>query len=64
MVTTEGDKLALLCTSIGISEQISAEHPMDLAVLPVQVEWSDLREPQRIIEYISRTGIHPKWAVA
>ncbi|MGA2860034.1 MAG: sugar phosphate nucleotidyltransferase [Candidatus Sulfotelmatobacter sp.] len=51
--------------SIGFSEQILAKHPEMLTVLPVHmVEWSDLGEPQRVIDTISRTGIHPKWAVA
>lgn len=50
--------------SSGFSEQILAQHPANLAVLPVQIEWSDLGEPQRVIHTINRIGIHPKWAVA
>jgi len=51
--------------SIGFSEKILAKHPEMLTVLPVHmVEWSDLGEPQRVIDTISRTGIRAKWAVA
>jgi mannose-1-phosphate guanylyltransferase len=49
----------------GFSEQVLAKHPVNLAVLPVRgVEWSDLGEPRRVMDTITRTGILPRWATA
>jgi mannose-1-phosphate guanylyltransferase len=51
--------------SIGFSERVLAEHPVNLAVLPVHgVEWSDLGEPRRVMDTIARTGIRPQWLTA
>jgi mannose-1-phosphate guanylyltransferase len=51
--------------STGFSEQVLAEHPVNLAVLPVHgVEWSDLGEPRRVMDTIARTGIRPQWLAA
>ncbi len=49
----------------GFSERVLAEHPVNLAVLPVHgVAWSDLGEPHRVMDTIARTGIRPKWMAA
>ncbi|HVB79366.1 MAG TPA: sugar phosphate nucleotidyltransferase [Candidatus Binataceae bacterium] len=51
--------------STGFSERVLAEHPVNLAVLPVHgVEWSDLGEPRRVMDTIARTGIRPQWLAA
>jgi mannose-1-phosphate guanylyltransferase len=51
--------------SIGFSEKVLAQDPLNLAVLPVNgVQWSDLGEPQRVMETIARTGIRPQWLAA
>jgi mannose-1-phosphate guanylyltransferase len=51
--------------STGFSERVLAEHPVNLAVLPVRgVEWSDLGEPRRVMDTIARTGIRPQWLAA
>lgn len=51
--------------STGFSERVLAEHPVNLAVLPVHgVQWSDLGEPRRVMDTIARTGIRPQWLAA
>src|SRR5579875_1343400 len=47
------------------SAQILARHPANLAVLPVHgVAWSDLGEPQRVMETLLQIGVQPRWASA
>ena len=47
------------------SDQVLERYPINLGVLPVQgIEWSDLGEPQRVMDTIARTGIRPQWLVA
>lgn len=42
-----------------------ARHPANLAVLPVHgCGWSDLGEPERVINVLSRQRIRPRWKVA
>lgn len=49
----------------GFSEQVLAECPVNLAVLPVRgVEWNDLGEPQRVMDTMARVGIRPQWLAA
>jgi mannose-1-phosphate guanylyltransferase len=51
--------------STGFSERVLAEHPVNLAVLPVRgVDWSDLGDPHRVMDTIARTGIRPQWLAA
>ncbi len=47
------------------SDQVLERYPINLGVLPVYgIEWSDLGEPQRVMDTIARTGIRPQWLVA
>jgi mannose-1-phosphate guanylyltransferase len=47
------------------SDEVLERYPINLGVLPVQgIEWSDLGEPQRVMDTIARTGIRPQWLVA
>jgi mannose-1-phosphate guanylyltransferase len=47
------------------AQDVLARHPTNLAVLPVRgCEWSDLGEPARVIEVLSRQKIQPRWKVA
>jgi mannose-1-phosphate guanylyltransferase len=47
------------------SRDVLARRPINLAVLPVRgCEWSDLGEPKRVIDVLSRQRIHPRWNVA
>jgi mannose-1-phosphate guanylyltransferase len=49
----------------GFSEQILVKRAVNLAVLPVQgVAWSDLGEPRRVMQTLTRLGVRPRWAVA
>lgn len=49
--------------SVDFSSEILAKVPINLAVLAVHgVEWSDLGEPGRVIETLSRLGMQPRWA--
>jgi mannose-1-phosphate guanylyltransferase len=51
--------------SMDFSARVLAQDPINLAVLPVRgVEWSDLGEPQRVMDTIARTGIRPRWIAA
>jgi len=51
--------------STSFPDEVLARHPVNLAVLPVRgVEWSDLGEPQRVMETFSRIGVRPQWAAA
>lgn len=50
---------------VNFSKRVLVEHPVNLAVLPVHgIEWSDLGEPRRVMDTITRTGIRPRWATA
>lgn len=66
--TLEEERIERLYEDLGsasFSEQVLARHPVKLAVLPVRgVEWSDLGEPQRVLETYARIGVRPGWAVA
>lgn len=47
------------------SERVLMRFPANLAVLPVcGVMWSDLGEPRRVMDTLSRLGLHPAWAAA
>jgi hypothetical protein len=47
------------------SGNVLARHPPNLTVLPVRgVEWSDLGEPRRVLDVLSRQRIQPRWKVA
>jgi len=47
------------------SSDILACFPARLAVLPVRgLAWSDLGEPQRVMDALSRMGERPRWAAA
>ncbi|MGH7782121.1 MAG: sugar phosphate nucleotidyltransferase [Candidatus Binataceae bacterium] len=49
--------------SIDFASGALAKYPMDLAVAPLSdVEWSDLGEPIRVVELLTRKGIRPEWA--
>lgn len=48
--------------SIDFSREVLARRPMDLAVLPVRgCQWSDLGEPERVINLMYERGITPVW---
>jgi mannose-1-phosphate guanylyltransferase len=47
------------------SSEILARFPANLAVLPVcGVAWSDLGEPQRVMDTLLQMGVQPRWASA
>jgi mannose-1-phosphate guanylyltransferase len=47
------------------SRDVLARRPINLAVLPVRgCEWSDLGEPARVVNLLSRQGIQPRWNAA
>ncbi len=51
--------------TVSFSDEVLERHPLNLGVIPVYgVEWSDLGEPQRVMDTIAQTGIRPKWLVA
>jgi len=51
--------------SASFSDEVLVRHPVNLAVLPVHdVEWSDLGEPQRVMQTLSRVRVRPGWATA
>jgi mannose-1-phosphate guanylyltransferase len=48
---------------VDFSSEILARVPRNLAVLPVSgVAWSDLGEPQRVLDTLVRVGLQPRWA--
>jgi mannose-1-phosphate guanylyltransferase len=48
----------------GLSEDVLAAAPANLAVLPVlDVPWSDWGRPQRVLATLAGLGIEPAWAV-
>jgi mannose-1-phosphate guanylyltransferase len=47
------------------SQQVLSRFPINLSVLPVcGVAWSDLGEPRRVFDTLSRLGLRPSWAAA
>jgi mannose-1-phosphate guanylyltransferase len=47
------------------SHHVLAMRPINLAVLPVRgCEWSDLGEPARVLDVLSRQRIQPRWNAA
>jgi mannose-1-phosphate guanylyltransferase len=51
--------------STSFSDEVLERYPINLGVLPVHgVEWSDLGEPQRVMDVLSRLGVHPEWEAA
>ena len=47
---------------VDFSRQVLEKCPEGLAVLPVcGVDWSDLGEPQRVLEIVRRTDAKPRW---
>ncbi len=47
------------------SQDVLVRRPINLAVLPVRgCHWSDLGEPARVIEVLSRQKIQPRWNAA
>ncbi len=47
------------------SQRVLARFPINLSVLPVDgVAWSDLGEPRRVFDTLSRLGLRPSWAAA
>jgi mannose-1-phosphate guanylyltransferase len=48
----------------GLSEDVLAAAPANLAVLPVHgVSWSDWGRPERVLATLADLGIEPAWAV-
>jgi mannose-1-phosphate guanylyltransferase len=46
----------------GFSDEVLERSSTNLGVLPVHgLEWSDLGEPQRVMDVLSRLGVHPEW---
>jgi mannose-1-phosphate guanylyltransferase len=49
----------------GFSDEVLERYSINLSVLPVHgVEWSDLGEPHRVMNVLSRLGVHPEWEAA
>lgn len=65
MTSSEEQTIAKLYRSIDsadFSRDVLARRPMNLAVLPVRgCQWSDLGEPERVINLIRERGITPVW---
>lgn len=50
---------------VNFSDEVLQSHPLNLAVLPMEdVKWSDLGEPQRVLQTLVQVGLSPKWAAA
>lgn len=48
----------------GLSEDVLAAAPTNLAVLPVPgVPWSDWGRPERVMATLAELGVEPAWAV-
>jgi mannose-1-phosphate guanylyltransferase len=59
------EKLYERIPTASFSDEVLERYPINLGVLPVYgVEWSDLGEPQRVMDVTARTGIRPPWSVA
>jgi mannose-1-phosphate guanylyltransferase len=59
------EKLYERTATANFSHEVLERYPINLGVVPVHgVEWSDLGEPQRVMEVLSRLGVHPEWAGA
>jgi mannose-1-phosphate guanylyltransferase len=59
------EKLYARIAPADFSREVLARHPINLGVLPVHgVQWSDLGEPQRVIDVLASLGIHPQWEAA
>jgi mannose-1-phosphate guanylyltransferase len=65
MTSSREQKVEQLYRSIesaDFSQQVLATHPMNLAVLPVRgCRWSDLGEPDRVMNLMREMGITPVW---
>jgi hypothetical protein len=65
MTSSEGRTIEKLYGSIDaadFSRKVLARGPMNLAVFPVRgCRWSDLGEPERVINLIREMGITPVW---
>ena len=68
LTSAEERSVKRLYASIGVtdfSRDVLARCPTNLAVLPVHgCGWSDLGEPERVIDVLSRQKIQPRWKVA
>jgi len=68
LTSSEERYIEKLYASIGdadFSRDVLGRRPINLAVLPVHgCEWSDLGEPARVIDVLSRQRIQPRWNAA
>jgi mannose-1-phosphate guanylyltransferase len=68
LTSSEERSIDRLYASIGhadFSRDVLVRRPINLAVLPVQgCEWSDLGEPDRVVELLRRQRIQPRWSAA
>jgi mannose-1-phosphate guanylyltransferase len=68
LTSSEERSIGRLYASIGdadFSHDVLAMRPINLAVLPVRgCEWSDLGEPARVLEVLSRQKIQTRWNAA
>jgi hypothetical protein len=68
LTSSEDRSIARLYASIDdtdFSRDVLTRRPVNLAVLPVHgCEWSDLGEPARVIDVLSRQRIQPRWKPA
>ena len=59
------ESLYAFIDDVDFSRDVLAARPINLAVLPVrECEWSDLGEPERVIDLLSRKNIQTRWNVA
>jgi mannose-1-phosphate guanylyltransferase len=68
LTSSEVRSIEMLYASISdtdFSHDVLAVRPNNLAVLPVRgCEWSDLGEPRRVLDLLSRRRIQPRWNAA
>lgn len=68
LTSSEERSVERLYASIDVtdfSRDVLVRRPINLAVLPVRgCEWTDLGEPARVIEVLSRQKIQPRWSAA
>jgi mannose-1-phosphate guanylyltransferase len=68
LTSSEERSVERLYASIDVtdfSREVLVRCPLNLAVLPVRgCDWSDLGEPARVIEVLSRQKIQPRWNAA
>ena len=68
LTSSEERSVEFLYSSIDVmdfSRDVLARCPINLAVLPVHgCEWSDLGEPVRVIDVLTRQRIQPRWNAA